>query len=341
MAPQDTIDPCHVAEALGLGAPTRPAIVIKDGPAQSWRLSTPSGDYHVKAWQSSDGRTPAGLAAVEEIERSAVALGVRTPEPIVINRRLGNNIVSVHRWVEAASLQPSEPVWEWLGRTVATVHSIRADSDRQSEDELRLYYTGVRTESEWHAWVADAHAQRLPWAGAASTALPDVLAATELITQALESGVPIIPSHRDIIPPNVLSVGSGQFCLIDWDLAGPTVAWFEAVKIALDFGRFTASRGGDRPDLPDREVFQEVLRAYLRSGGTKGQTGRSALSAELGMSLGRMAHAMPVSLGHRGRPQSERDERGEYLLQLLPKFQRRFAQLDQLSEMLAAAVGPD
>ena len=56
--------------------------------------------------------------------------------------------------------------------------------------------------------------------------------ATRLLESALRLDLPLVSSHRDLNPPNLLHTPTG-YRLCDFGYAEPEVAWFEVVDAAL------------------------------------------------------------------------------------------------------------
>lgn len=140
---------------------------------------------------------------------------------------------------------------------------------------------GVHPLAEWGEWVAQAWAQRQPWAPEAQELLEVVPRITALVRAALDDpALARCVTHRDVTPSNVLSTQDGPV-LCDFGYAGPDVGWLETVSTATAF------------EAP------EVVTAYVAAGGRPGPTSAAALGRALGSSLNWTAFSMWLSLGHR------------------------------------------
>ena len=321
---------------LGLGRLRREAIVLKSGTFPVWKVQTSEGSFHVKAFGDGDWDwRSASLAGSSEVERAALAAGVETAEPVVLNARVENCRVTVHRWIEGRPLDHADDVHEWLGRTLATLHTLPPPLSSPA-DSLASYH-GLHPADDWAAWADEAASKRLGWAPAAKRTLADITVANELVVEGI-TGEPVVGSHRDLLPQNILVDGSGRFLLIDWDLAGPAIPWLETVMAVMDIGRFAGGRAGSKSEFPDAAAAAGILRGYLQAGGREGRVDRAALASRFGMVLGRISFAMWVSLGHRISTDAERRTAGEYLDTALPRLRRRLDANPEVCDLLTRAL---
>ena len=91
---------------------------------------------------------------------------------------------------------------------------------------------GSYPKSSWQRWIEDADRAGLSWASNVAASLPVIEEATKLSQSALDLNLPVVRSHRDLNPPNVLHTPRG-FRLCDFGYAGPAIAWLEVVDAAL------------------------------------------------------------------------------------------------------------
>lgn len=327
-SPTDRAYLAGLAAAAELGELVAEPVAIKQGSVACWRLVTSRGDFHLKRY-TGGGRLwlRQSLAAGAAVERAAQRAGLSLAEPIALAIDVGDEIVSVHRWWHGRPAEPRDDVADWLGRTLATLHTI-PPATAAADDALTSYY-GLHAHAEWRAWFRDGRSRGLAWAGA-DEPLADVLAASELIATGLAAEPRRVGTHRDLLGANILTNGV-DLALIDWDCAGPDVPWFEAVRAAVEFGRLAATAHGVRPLQPDPEVSRAILAAYLRAGGEPGVTGRLCLTGVLGMMLWRLAFAVRVSLGHREATSEERAEATAYIAGATAKLATRLQTLDTLA----------
>lgn len=301
---------------------------MKRGTVSSWRVGTDRGELHVKVWAEAEWEWHlSALRGAAEVEAAAYGLGVEMAAPVAINQRVGRDVVTVHRWVEGRTLAGSDDVASWVGRTLAALHTIPRPT-LSPEDSLTAFY-GTHSSDEWARWIDEGAEKRLPWVDAARGALPAVMASTEIAQEGLSAGLAVVGTHRDLHADNVL-VDGGQLALVDWDYAGPDVAWFETVRAAVEFGRVAASVDGAKADLPDDGVVRAVIREYLRSGGEEGPRGAIALAGVFAMALSRLAWQVWVSLGDRPATEGERASAHENVGRVLAKMGPRVAAIERL-----------
>ena len=74
------------------------------------------------------------------------------------------------------------------------------------------------------------------------------------------SDEPVVPSQRDLHPPNIMQCVDGSHVVVDWDAAGPVHAREEVAKYALVW----ASAPGQSYV---REAVQAFIQGYREAGG--------------------------------------------------------------------------
>jgi hypothetical protein len=325
----------RLATAAGLGTLAAAPVCLKRGAVSSWRVATGSGTFHLKWWP--DVRWSwlrASLGAVAEIERAARSAGVEMAEPVLLDHQVGDGMVTVHRWVEGGEPVRAAPgLAAWLGTNLARMHTV-PPSAASPADALESYF-GLHPLDEWDRWIAEGADKAAPWAEGARAARPAIAAASRLVADALAAGARLVGAHRDLQASNILATPAGRFVVVDWDHAGPHVAWYEAVQAAVVFGRLAAGDGA-AVDQVDLTVARELLAAYTGAGGAIGPWRPEALAGVLGMALGRIAYWMWLSNGHRRVTPDERREATAYLGRALSKLVQRVARADGLLERLAS-----
>jgi hypothetical protein len=330
--PTDRAYLAGLAAAADLGGLIAEPVVLKSGSVACWRLTTSRGDFHVKRFARGDQPwLRQSLAACVQVERAAQHIGVSLAEPVALGVDVGGEIVNVHRWWHGRCVEPGDDVADWLGRTLARLHTLPPPS-AAADDALTTYY-GLHPEREWYAWFGQGRSRGLAWANHEQL-LAAVLAATEVIAGGLAAEPRRAGTHRDLLGANVLTDGV-ELALIDWDCAGPDVPWFEAVRAAIEFGRLAATVHGAKPLEPDPRVSRAILAAYTRAGGARGVGGRLGLAGVLGMMLWRLAFAVQESLGHSEATPAEQTASAAYGSGVAAKLVARVQTLDAL----AGAIG--
>jgi hypothetical protein len=325
VAALDRVYLASLAAAAALGDVIA-AGVIKEGTVACLHLTTARGDFHLKRFARDlvPSLRPE-LAVAAEVELAAQRAGIALAEPVALDLDVHGELIRVHRWWPGRPLAPGDNVADWLGRTLATLHTLPRPADPGGA--LTSYY-GLHPAPAWRAWLRDG--RELGWPDGAAV----VLAAIDVITDGLAAEPARVGTHRDLLAANVLT--DGRACaLVDWDSAGPDVPWFEAVRAAVEFGRLAATVGDARPLQPDPRVARAILEAYARHGGAPGVGGARALAGVLGMALWRLSFAVRAAVGELPVPPAEKTACAAYVPGALAKLAERLRGLDAL----AAALG--
>lgn len=327
-----------VVVTLGLGEFAAPPEALKGGMAPTWRVRTVRGEFHVKVWLERQWAwRDQNLAGAAEVEAAASGNGVEMAEMVAVNVRTAVGLVTVHRWLEGARpLGPDDNVAEWVGGTLARLHRIPAPASSPA-DALKVFY-GMHPGEEWSAWIAEGREQGLRWADAARASLPVIAGASALVGSAVAGAERVVGSHRDLHGLNVLRTAEG-YRLVDWDLAGPEVPWFETVRAAVEFGRLAGTTAAGKPLAPDASVARAVIEAYVRAGGERGNGGAEAFAGTVGMALGRIAYAMFQSLGQREATEAERATQTAYIATAVAKLEARLAGLEEMRRAVLGVRG--
>ncbi|MGW5362007.1 phosphotransferase enzyme family protein [Actinopolymorpha pittospori] len=256
---EDTLT-CLV-EVFGLeGVPRRLTRISRGGQGQVWRLDLDGPRRSVAVKELFAGGDEQRIGAEVEFRDLAVAAGIHAPQNLrtVDGRYLAEvdgAVVRVSSWVSGREPRPDDPgVSEWLGRTLATLHTLEhpVDPDHALSDppipDLAL----------WLDLAAQGEAAGRPWAADLARAAPE-LARLGAKTHPVDRDR-LVFSHHDVQPSNVLfDPTTMQFVLLDWDGAGP-----------IDPGRELASRlytWHVWDDRFDTEGARKTLRAYRAAGG--------------------------------------------------------------------------
>ena len=252
---------CRLVELFGLeGVPRRLTPISRGGNGQVWRLDLdgPGPSFAVKELFA--GGDEQRVVAEVEFRDLAVAAGIRAPQNLrtVDGRYLaqvGGAVVRVSSWVDGREPRPDDPgVPEWLGRTLATLHTLGHpfDPDQAPTDPP------IPDLATWLDLADLGTAAGQPWATTLARAAPG-LAGLGARTQPVDPNR-LVFSHHDVQPSNVLfDPKTQQFVLLDWDGAGP-----------IDPGRELASRLYTWHVWDDQFHTQDArrtLRAYRAAGG--------------------------------------------------------------------------
>lgn len=157
---------------------------------------------------------------------------LRPKHPFVgLAARIRDRLVILHEWVDTIPDIPDDVPPAWLGGTVATLHSLWPVPDQKVQKHLARAY-GIYPKSSWQRWIEDADQAGLAWASDVAASLPVIEEATRLSQSALNLKLPVVQTHRDLNPPNLLHTPAG-YRLCDFGYAGPDIAWLEIVDAAL------------------------------------------------------------------------------------------------------------
>ncbi|MER7247915.1 phosphotransferase [Kribbella sp. NPDC000426] len=234
-----------------LGTPTGPMIRVHGGYAnRMYRLDTDQGSFAVKELNLGDRRSEYRVEDVFRFEQAAFAAGIPMPEPI----SAGPDTL-VHRWVEGEKV-PEEPVpaaygFE-IGAILAGLHALDVEWTDTSIEEPVPH--------DWSELAERAAATRQPWADELAAQV-DTLSAIARFVDSCERPGPVVLTHRDIQPWNLLA-RAGRPVVLDWELSGMLDLSGELGSTALSLAK------GPGFDSIEPEIFRSVLDGYVAGGGT-------------------------------------------------------------------------
>jgi hypothetical protein len=171
----------------------------------------------------------------------------------------------VHAWVEGTPVPDSvaEPgLAHAVGELLARVHLLGVPCHHDIAAGL------WRTQPDDHLADLAAVARRAgrPWAGDLDRARDAYAAVRELAARRATLTWPLIMSHRDLAPKNVLLAADGRPIIVDWDTAGPWTANEE-------FAAATVEWSGGLAGPASRAAAAAARDGYLRAGGAPTVTG--------------------------------------------------------------------
>jgi aminoglycoside phosphotransferase (APT) family kinase protein len=232
-----------------------------------YRLDTDRGSFAVKQLNL-DHRWRSRHDDVFRFEHAAFAAGIPMPEPIAADAE-----VLVHRWVEADEV-PEEPVSRAfafeIGEILARLHALDVEWPREPTDDP--------TPRDWPELAERASTSGQPWAHELAGKV-DVFGAIARFVDTCERPGPVVLTHRDIHPWNLLA-RDGRPVVLDWEISGRLDLAGELGSTALSL-----SKGRDFDDI-DRAVFRSVLDGYVAGGGAVPPAGPSWFVFMIGGWLG-------------------------------------------------------
>ena len=232
-----------------------------------YRLDTERGSFAVKQLTVVRGST-FHHDDVFRFEQAAFAAGIPMPEPICADAE-----VLVHRWVEGHQL-PEEPVSRAfaleIGEILARIHTLDVTWTHEPVEHP--------APRDWPALAERAAATGQPWADELANAV-DVLLAIAHYVDTCERPGPVVLTHRDIHPWNLLA-RNGRPVVLDWEISGNLDLASELGSTALSL-----SKGHGFDDI-DPAIFRSVLDGYVAGGGALPPAGPSWFVFMIGGWLG-------------------------------------------------------
>jgi Ser/Thr protein kinase RdoA (MazF antagonist) len=282
------LSPSSIAAAFGLGTPTGPLVAVAGGPSavhRSARLVTSRGRFAVKVLGREHAHGVEALEVPVRLELAALAAGVPLPRPCLAvatgagvaevagpDRRPA--LVRVHQWVEGtapAAPAPARLATE-LGAALAAIHGLGLGPGEGAP--VDSWYRAAHGAAHWRELAGRAERAGRGWAGRLRAALP-LLAEVEAVAagRAAET-VPLLVTHCDLVPGNVLVSAGERPWIVDWDDAGP---WNPAEEVAAAVVSWSSGARG----VPDEGVALALVEGYRRAGGDFRERSPTVLAGSL------------------------------------------------------------
>ena len=221
-------------------------MAITSGPSavhRSWRLSTRRGLFAVKVFaRDLGGYSVEALEGPVRLELAALAAGVPMPRPrLAVENGAGVAevaglgpqpvLVRVHEWVEGSTPAAPAPAGlaAELGAALATIHGLGLGCGEDAQ--VDPWYRAAHGEAQWLALAEQAERAGWEWAGRLRAALPLLAEVEALVVARIAEPVPLVVTHSDLVPGNVLVSVQGRPWIVDWDDAGPWNAAEEAAAV--------------------------------------------------------------------------------------------------------------
>jgi aminoglycoside phosphotransferase (APT) family kinase protein len=225
------------------------------------RLETSIGSFAIKQFE----QAPKQIALL--IEEAAHKTGFPMPQPrraidgkpYGIYTKGANNIwVRVYSWVEGTPYDwgfVSPEVSTQIGKLLARIHALPvSSSELQDEPWMPLGLFG------WEQLAQTAMARGMDWALSLQNKIPILVEWKEYIVSNTVTDEPVVPSQRDLHPPNVIRCFDGNHVVVDWDAAGPMNAREDVAKFALVW----ATPPGQPPQ---QDAVRAFIQGYREAGG--------------------------------------------------------------------------
>ncbi len=233
-----------------IGEPTVPMVRIRGGLLnRMWRVETNQGVFAVKEL-TRDRDWVYFHDDIFRLELAAFSAGIPMPEPLS-----ADDTTLVHRWVEGSKV-PEEPVSESfafeIGELLARLHSLDVEWPHPLVE--------ISVTNDWADLAEQAVDTGQPWADEFVSAVDSFVAISVFVDACARTG-PVVLTHRDINPRNLLNAG-GHPILLDWEVAGRAYLAAELGATALN-----VAKGADFDHI-EPTVFGAVLDGYVAGGGT-------------------------------------------------------------------------
>jgi Ser/Thr protein kinase RdoA (MazF antagonist) len=335
------LSPSPIAEAFGLGTPTSPLVAITSGPSavhRSWRLSTSRGLFAVKTL--SRDQHAYGVAALEgpvRLELAAMAAGVALPRPCLAVETgagvaevagLGPQpvLVRVHEWVDGST--PTAPASTRLagdlGSVLAAIHRLGVPCGEGTQ--VDQWYRAAHGAGHWRRLAAGAERAGRGWAGRLRAALPLLDEVEALVAARAAEAVPLVVTHSDLVPGNVLVSVTGRPWIVDWDDAGP---WNAAEEVAAAVVSWSSRAHGE----PDEGVALALVDGYRGAGGVLQGHSPTLLAGSLSAVANWLELNVRRGLSQAADPELRWQAEAE-VAGALVELRGRLAKLDRWTELL-------
>jgi aminoglycoside phosphotransferase (APT) family kinase protein len=163
------------------------------------------------------------------------------------------------------------------------------------------------------------------WAGRRRAALPLLAEVEAVVAARAAETVPLLLTHCDLVPGNVLVSAGERPWIVDWDDAGP---WNPDEKAAAVVS-WSAGAHGE----PDERVARALAEGYRRAGGVLRAPSPTVLAGSLSAVANWLELNLRRSLGEAaGRPLRSRAE--AEVAAALGELARRLAALDRWMALL-------
>jgi Ser/Thr protein kinase RdoA (MazF antagonist) len=317
-----------VCDAFGLGAPTGVLVRVPGGRSHRlWRLDSTHGRFAVKELNRK-WNNPNYVAWYERafrVELAAERAGVRLPRPVPVRdtraclAELPDGAerpatVRVHEWVDGTALRP-EDVHDaaalQAGAILARIHGLGLRAEQPLEEILTVW-----GRDHWYMLLDRAGAAGASYSERLRAELPTVADLERLIIAARQDSAPVLLSHCDLDPANVLTDDQGQLVLLDWDGASPCGTMHEVASVALDWAGVQT-----RDAIP--AFVRAVIRGYRDAGGRFEAHGPTVFAYFLRGCLNWLEYSVRRSLGENLQDPDDRPvAEGEVVrvLENLPRF---------------------
>jgi thiamine kinase-like enzyme len=145
-----------------------------------------------------------------------------------------------------------------LGAALAAIHRV---GFRCSEDtQVDPWFRAAHGAAHWEGLAERAEQAGRGWAGRLRATLPLLAEVEALAAARAATTVPLLMTHSDLVPGNVLVSMEGRPWIVDWDDAGP---WNPTEEVAAAVVSWSSGALGE----PDEPVALALVEGYRQAGG--------------------------------------------------------------------------
>jgi Ser/Thr protein kinase RdoA (MazF antagonist) len=253
----------QICAAFGLPEAPGAAIVpvSRGAMGRIWRLDLGANRFAVKElfWAASEesARREAELTAYLEAAGLRLPASVPGPGGCFVARLpagSGGGWLRLYRWIDGAPVDLADAgIAARVGRLLGRLHACALPPRGEADP----WYDTVPDLAAWDQLADRAITHRAPWAASLAERAGPLRELSAMVTP--QAGDPLITSHRDLHPGNVLVDGSGELVLLDWDDAGPASPGRELARLLADWHVHDGQ--------PDSAAVRRTLAAYQAAGG--------------------------------------------------------------------------
>jgi Ser/Thr protein kinase RdoA (MazF antagonist) len=330
------LSPDLISDRFDIGRPLDALISVPGGNTHRlYRLATTNGVWAVKVLnRSSEAWWIETFEQSVLLEDAAISAGIDCPRYVRPRDGIAGTLaeiaddetkysVRVYEWVEGIrpSGVPDSTLAVWMASTMATLSQL----DLPCKNDIETTYRSFPAD-EWKAWIDEALVAQLQCAPALESAIDTILDGQAFVAAGMtSSGKPQL-LHRDFTPDNVLVSTRGPL-LLDWDSAGPDIAWLDFIRSVWRFAGF-----------PEREVTVDVvcsaIGTYIRKGGSVGAVNEFAFAGLANGLLNSLSYFLWRALGHRNVTTEEKAASDRLVVELLDQFQTVMRSIDSWKQLL-------